>query len=110
MMRTTITRTLATSEITGYKVVIKNGKPEVETLPVITIAGKAKEKEALKALEKEHGKGCGITVGEIKVTEAVYEISVEDFIKHAKKQGEDTSEEVAKNDEDVANVEQATEV
>ena len=43
MMRKTITRTLATSEITGYKVAIKDGKPEVETLPVLTVAGKAKD-------------------------------------------------------------------
>lgn len=107
MMRKTITRTLATSEITGYKVAIKDGKPEVETLPVLTVAGKAKEKDALKALEKEYGNG--VTVGKIEVTEAVYEISVDDFIKYAKKQGSEASEEGCESGEDNAEVEQATE-
>lgn len=103
MMRTTITRTLATSEITGFKVVVKDGTPSVETLPVITIAGKAKEKDALKALKKAYGDG--ITVGSIKVDESVYEISVDDFIKYASKKGSEASESEAEPFEEVANVE-----
>ena len=101
MMRTTITRTLATSEITGYKVVVKDGKPEVETLPVITIAGKAKEKDAVKALKKAYGDG--VTVGAIKVEEAVYEISVDDFVKYAVKKGSEPSESGSETSEEVAN-------
>ena len=101
MMRTTITRTLATSEITGYKVAFKEGKPTVETMPVITIAGKAKEKDALKALKKAYGDG--VTVGEIKVDESVYEISVEDFVKYATKKGSEPSESVSETSEEVAN-------
>ena len=95
MMRTTITRTLATSEITGFRLTVADGKPSIEELPVITVAGKAKEKDALKALEKEYGKGTGVTVGKIEISEAVYEISVDDFVKYATKKGSDASEEVA---------------
>lgn len=95
MMRTTITRTLATSEITGYRLTVIDGKPSIEELPVITVAGKAKEKDALKALEKEYGKGAGFTVGKIEISEAVYEISVDDFVKYATKKVSDASEEVA---------------
>lgn len=103
MMRTTITRTLATSEVTGFKVRVTDGTPSVETLPTITIAGKAKEKDALKALKKAYGDG--VTVGSIKIDESVYEISVDDFIKYAKKQGSEPSEEVSEASEEVASVE-----
>lgn len=96
MMRNTITRTMATSEITGYKLTVVDGKPNVEELPKITIAGKAKEKDAMKALKDAYGKDVNITVGNITVSEDVYEISVEDFVKYAKKKGSEPSEEVAK--------------
>lgn len=101
MMRTKITRTLATSEITSYKVVVKDGVPTVETMPVLTIAGKAKEKDAMKALKKAYGEG--VTVGAIKVEEAVYEISVDDFVKYATKKGSEPSESDSETSEEVAN-------
>ena len=101
MMRTTITRTLATSKITGYKVDVKDGVPSVVTMPILTIAGKAKEKDALKALKNAYGEG--VTVGEIKVEENVYEISVDDFVKYATKKGSEPSENVSETSEEVAN-------
>ena len=85
MMRNTITRTMATSEIHAYRMVMKEGKPEVETLPVLTIGGKATVKDAEKALRKQYGKDAPVVVSDIKVNEDVYEISVEDFMKYAKK-------------------------
>ena len=85
MMRNTITRTMATSEIHAYRMVMKEGKPEVETLPVLTIGGKATVKDAEKALRKQYGKVAPVVVSNIKVNEDVYEISVEDFMKYAKK-------------------------
>lgn len=85
MMRNTITRTMATSEIHAFRLVMKEGKPEVETLPVMTIGGKATVKDAEKALRKQYGKDAPITVSKIDVREDVYEISVEDFMKYAKK-------------------------
>lgn len=96
-MRNTITRTMATSQITGYRIKVVNGAPSVETLPTLTVGGKAKEKDALKALEKEYGKG--VTVGSIDISEDVYEISVEDFLKYATKKGSEGSETVANESE-----------
>lgn len=85
MMRNTITRTMATSVIHAYRLTMKEGKPEVETLDPLTIGGKATVKVAEKALRKLYGKDAPITVSKIDVQEDVYEISVEDFMKYAKK-------------------------
>ena len=84
-MRSTITRTMATSEIHAFRLVMKEGKPEVETLPVLTLGGKVSVESAEKELRKIYGKTAAITVKEIKVKEDLYEISVEDFLKYAKK-------------------------
>ena len=85
MMRNTITRTMATSEIHACRLIMKDGAPVVETLPVLTISGKATTKDAEKELRKVYGKNAPVTVTNIKVSEDVYEISVEDFLKYAKK-------------------------
>ena len=85
MMRNTITRTLAVSEITAYKLTIEDGQPKADALPTITVPGKASQKEAIKAVQKVYGKDAAVTVGNIVVHEDVYEISVDDFMKYAKK-------------------------
>ena len=85
MMRNTITRTMATSTIHAYRLTMKEGKPEVESLDTLTISGKATIKDAEKALRKLYGKNEPITVSKIDVDEDVYEISVDDFMKYAKK-------------------------
>lgn len=85
MMRNTITRTMSTSVIHGCMLVMNEGKSEVKTLDPVTIGGKATVKDAEKALKKIHGKDAPITVTNIEVNEDVYEISVEDFMKYAKK-------------------------
>lgn len=85
MMRTSIRRTMTTSTITSYKLVVEEGKPVIKDLPVLTVAGKLNEKQALKELYKVHGKDNSITIGNIAIDENVYEISVDDFIAHAKK-------------------------
>lgn len=83
MMRDKITRTMATSEIHACRLVMKGGQPEVEELPVLVIMGKATEKDAEKALRKTYGKNASVVVRDVKVSEAVYEISVDDFVKYA---------------------------
>lgn len=84
MMRKTITRTMATSTIKAYTLGMENGAPVAIALDPITVMGKAKEKDALKAIKEAYGTNA-VTIGEIKVEEATYEISVDDFMKHAKK-------------------------
>lgn len=85
MMRKTITRTMATSTINAFSLTIVDGKPEVKNLDPITIAGKATEKDALKAFREIYGKDSPITIADIKIDEAIYEISVDDFMKYAKR-------------------------
>lgn len=101
MMRKTIVRTMATSTITAYTLEMKDGAPVAKALDPITIMGKAKEKDALKAVKEQYGL-TAVTIGEIKVEEATYEISVDDFMKYAKKVGADEAQtETEQVDEEV---------
>ena len=84
-MRKTIVRTMATSTIKGFIMKVVDGKPVVETLEPITVMGKVKEKEAIKALREKYGKTAPVTISAIEVNEETYEISVADFVKYAKK-------------------------
>lgn len=93
MMRKTIVRTMATSTITAFALHTKDGAPVVENLEPITVMGKASEKEALKSLKEVYGKDVSISIGKIEVTEDTYEISVDEFLKHAKKVDKSKAEE-----------------
>lgn len=84
-MRKTIVRTMSTSTIHAYMLEIVDGKPVAKDLEPLTVMGCAKEKDALKVLKDKYGKDNAITVGKIEVTENTYEISVDDFVKYAKK-------------------------
>lgn len=96
MMRNTITRTLTTSVIKGFKLTMKEGQPIVEELTPIYAQGKLNEKQALKQLHKAYGKSSSITVGTVEEVNDTYEITVEDFMKYAKKvEKETTTEEQA---------------
>lgn len=96
MMRKTIVRTMATSTINAFTLEMEKGKPVAKALDPITVMGKANEKDALKALKDKYGKNVAVTVGEIKVDEATYEISVDDFMKYAKRVDKDAVEETDK--------------
>ena len=84
MMRKTICRTMATSTIKAFTVEMVNGAPVAKALDPVVIMGKAKEKDAIKAVKEAHNT-TSFTIGEIKIDEATYEISVDDFMKYAKK-------------------------
>ena len=85
MMRKTICRTMATSTIHAFALEVVEGKPEAVAIDPVVIVGKASEKEALKAVKEAYGKDKAISIGKIQVDEATYEISVDDFMKHATK-------------------------
>lgn len=85
MMRKTICRTMATSTIHAFSLEMKEGKPEAVALDPVVIAGEASEKEAMKAVKEVYGKNKAVTIGEIQVGKATYEISVDDFMKYATK-------------------------
>lgn len=95
MMRKTIVRTMATSTINAYMLKVVDGVPTVENLEPLTVMGKANEKEIMKALKEKYGKDAPVSVASVEVQEDTYEISVEDFLKYAKKveKGSEESEE-----------------
>lgn len=84
MMRKTITRSLVTSTIKAFTVDFTDGNPVAKALDPVTIVGKAKEKDAIKAVRNAYNI-TAFTIGEIVYSESVYEISVEDFMKYATK-------------------------
>lgn len=95
-MRKMITRKMGTSKIYGFKIYMKDGKPEVVKLEPIVIGGKVNDIDGLKALKNVYGKTTPIMVEKIETFEDVYEISVEDFLKYATKV---TEKEVEKEEE-----------
>ena len=97
MMRKTIVRTMATSTVEAYTLEIVDDMPKPEKLEPITVMGKVTEKEALKAFKEKYGKSKPITISSIKVQEDCYEISVEEFLKHAKKVDKSKTEETENN-------------
>lgn len=100
-MRKSIVRTMTTSTIKAFLTKVENGKPVIDELEPLSVMGKCSEKEALKALREKHGKTSAITISSIVVSEEVYEISVADFIKYAKKveKSSDISEPVSEASE-----------
>lgn len=85
MIRKTITRTMATSTVNAFTLKVVEGKPVVENLDPVTVAGKLTEVSALKVMKEKHGKDTPVTIASIQVEESLYEITVEDFMKYAKK-------------------------
>jgi len=82
-MRNTITRTITESTINAVMIAIDNGQPVVRTLDPITVNGKINDEKALKVVRKIHGKTAPVSIVSIDEKEVVYEISVDDFMKHA---------------------------
>ena len=83
-MRKSITRTLITSTIYGYELIVENGSPISKTLEPVKVVGKVNMIGALKELKSEYGKDKALSVAKIETNEAIYEISVKDFIENAK--------------------------
>lgn len=84
-MRNTITRTITESTICAVKVEIIDGKPEMCGVDPITVNGKITTEKATKLLQKKYGKGCPVAVTSITENDVLYEISVDDFMKYAKR-------------------------
>ena len=90
---------MATSKIHACMLTMENGEPKVEILEPVTVMGKATEKEGLKAIKDKFGKECPATISKIEVEEDTYEISVEDFLKYAKKVEKKSSNELEEENE-----------
>lgn len=84
-MRNAITRTMIESVIHACVVKVVDGTPVTETLEPVTVMGKITEDKAIKVVAKTYGKSNGLAIVKIEENEVKYEISVDDFMKHAKK-------------------------
>lgn len=82
-MRTTIVRTITATTIDSANVLFEKGVPVITPNAAIVVNGVVTEEKALKAVRKTYGLNTQVTA--ITAVNDVYEISVEDFIKHAKK-------------------------
>lgn len=91
-MRKAIVRTITATTINSVNVSFKDGKPAMLTNEPLTVNGTIDEEKALKAARKAYGANATIT-GLVEVND-VYEISVDDFIKYAKKIDKPSAEQV----------------
>lgn len=78
-----ITRTITATTIESALITFKDNKPEVVSQKPITVNGSLTENEALRAVRKAYGQNAQVTA--LKEINEVFEISVEDFMKYAKK-------------------------
>lgn len=82
MMRNTITRTIERTRIYFSAVEVQNGVPSFVAQPPIVVNGNYDMEQAGKLIKKRFKQfTCVVTA--VEVTEQLYEISVEDFMKYA---------------------------
>lgn len=94
-MRATITRKLVESTIKGFAITIQeNGEPSVQKLEPVTVYGKIGKNEAVKELKRLNPDLDGITVSAITEEEVQFEITVEDFVKNAKRLDKKNEKEI----------------
>jgi hypothetical protein len=82
-MRKNIVRTITLSTIESANVVLEKGLPVITENPAITVNGVIAQDKALKEVRKVYGENAQVT--SINSVDAAYEISVENFLKYAKK-------------------------
>lgn len=80
-----ITRTVVTSTIDYAKVVVKDGKPEFEQQPTLTMFDKCikDETSALVEVRKAKKDGARYVVTKVATSEAVYGIDFDVFMRYA---------------------------
>lgn len=93
-MRKSIVRTITATTIESANVKFEKGVPVVVANSPIVVNGVIAEDKATKEVRKAYGANAQVT--ELKQVDAVYEISVEDFIKYAKKVEQPTPEQKSK--------------
>lgn len=91
--RKTIVRTITATTIESANITFVNGNVDAKPNAPIVVNGTITEEKALKEVRKEYG----ATAVVVKLSEVndVYEISVEDFLKYAKKVENPTTEQQA---------------
>lgn len=82
----TISRTIYSTTVNASTVSFENGGIKTEDLKPLVFEGeKVSEEKALKAVVKAYGKENQYIIKSVDVTEEVYEIDFDVFMKHAKK-------------------------
>ena len=84
-MRTTIQRKLIETTIHGVSFKLKDGQPFMTTLEPVVVYGNVDNETALRELKRVYGKHEAIEIKSIVSEEQNFEITVQDFIKHAKR-------------------------
>ena len=82
-MRNVITRTISTTTIDSVKIRFIDGKPELTPNEQMIVSGGITEEKALKLIRKKYGDTAQVSA--LIVENDLYEISVDDFMKYAKK-------------------------
>lgn len=81
-----ITRTLEVTEISYLEAVVKDGTPALEPREPEKVFGNVEDKaKAAQLLNKKYGSDKTFLVTGLEVSQGKYEISIEDFLAHAKK-------------------------
>lgn len=89
----TITRTIPTSQIYASIVEFADGEVKATDLSVIEVVGEEVKKDAaMKIVSKKYGKDYTYIIRSVEVQQDVYEITLDDFLKNAKKLPEKTSD------------------
>jgi hypothetical protein len=100
MSRKTIIRTITATTIKSANMGFVKGLPVVTENKDIVVNGTIEESKALKEIRKTYGENAQIV--EITAIDAVYEITVEDFIKYATKVEPTVEEKAEPIDEEKA--------
>lgn len=96
-MRTTIERSLVKTTIHACSVKIENGTPVATAVDPIVVYGNYTEEQARKEIARVHGKHSSVVLAKIEAEEKHYEISVDDFVKHAKEVEKKSEQTVTEN-------------
>lgn len=84
-MRNKITRKMIETTIYGFSVSIENGEPQIKDVTPVTVYGKVAHSKAVKLLKKAYPEIENVTVSKIHSEEIQLEITVDEFIKYAKR-------------------------
>lgn len=82
-MRKTIARSITATTIKSVKITFEGGAVITTENEPLTVSGKVNTEKALKIARKAYGDNAQVT--EVTTVDDAYEISVDDFIKYAKK-------------------------
>lgn len=92
-MRKIMTKEITKTNVRVGKIKVVDGQPQLETMPDEILLGNVSMEKAQKEVRKKHGENA--TVFGVEADTNVYELEVEEFIKHARiKEDQEETEEI----------------